>query len=159
MKSPPGSSLKREPPLSVDPGKHAERASHRQMVPQVDGDAMAATAVTSLPETCPLCHGPLESGVLLAPRGIYWADRTHWSILGAETVISMWASLKMPNLSAVRCRSCGLGLFSWQSASEPRPQGSGFRFACPGCAADVYAGERTCPSCGTRLPDLSPARH
>ncbi len=39
---------------------------------------------------------------------------------------------------------------------SPRP--AGFRYACPGCGSDVYAGQRTCPACGHLLRDASGPR-
>lgn len=33
----------------------------------------------------------------------------------------------------------------------PEP-GRGFRYACPGCGADVYGGQTFCPECGKPLP-------
>ncbi len=117
------------------------------------GASMAESPVPPLPAECPQCHAPLESGVLLAPRGIYWADKSHWSILFSEPVLSMWASLKMPNVPTSRCRSCGLCLFRWHSSRDYEEGPRGIRYACPGCGGDVYAGEPACPACGTRLPE------
>ncbi len=114
---------------------------------------VAQTPARPLPSECPECHARLETGVLLGPRGIYWADRAHWSILFTETVVSMWAWAKMPNVPAARCRSCGLGFFRADAGADLVPRPSGFRYACPGCGGDVYAGERTCPACGARLPE------
>jgi len=67
---------------------------------------------THSPAECPLCHGRLERGVLLAPRGIYWDQKVRWSILGSESILSMWA-WKMPNAPASRCPTCRLVLFSF----------------------------------------------
>ncbi len=36
-----------------------------------------------------------------------------------------------------------------QTAPEHR---RGFRYACPGCGADVYGGQAFCPECGKPLP-------
>ncbi len=36
-------------------------------------------------------------------------------------------------------------------APVPEPP-RGMRYACPGCGADVYAGQAVCPECGAALP-------
>lgn len=114
---------------------------------------MAGSPSAPVLSECPQCHAPLEHGVLLGPRGIYWADKVHWSILFTEPVVSMWAFSRMPNVPASRCRSCGLGFFRWHASQDFTEGPRGIRYACPGCGGDVYAGERTCPACGTRLPE------
>ncbi len=118
---------------------------------------MAGTSQLPVLSDCPRCHGRLETGVLLGPRGIYWSDRLHWSILFTETVVSMWASLKMPNVPAARCRTCGLGFFRWDPSADRVARPSGFRYACPGCGGDVYAGESDCPACGHPLRETGPS--
>lgn len=112
---------------------------------------MAEPQEVALPSECPRCHARLEVGVLLAPRGIYWADKSQWSTLFTEPVVSMWASLKMPNVPGARCRSCGLGFFRWKAAADQAPRPAELRYACPGCGSDVYVGEPACLTCGARL--------
>ena len=74
---------------------------------------MAGTEAAGFPQACPQCSGTLETGVLLAPRGIYWGKKVRWSILAAEPIVSMLSSLKMPNVRASRCQSCKLVFFGY----------------------------------------------
>ena len=75
---------------------------------------MEGTPVLPMPTECPRCRAKLDTGFLLAPRGLYWDRRVHWSIIGAESILTMWDSLKMPNVPASRCRSCNLMLFGFE---------------------------------------------
>lgn len=82
------------------------RAAHHFVV-------MTATRTFDRWTDCPRCGATLESGLLLASRGIYWDKKVHWHIVGLEKLLSMWASPKMSNVQGQRCRSCRLVLFHY----------------------------------------------
>lgn len=64
---------------------------------------------------CPRCGKPMDNGFVTAGKGLRFREdgRVHWTLMGGETLISMW---KMAGTAAWDCPACHLAVIDYSQA-------------------------------------------
>lgn len=98
-------------------------------------------------KNCPVCGNPLETGFIIAPRGIYWDTKEHkYTVLFSETVISQWTWSTI-NAPSLRCTNCGIVIFRHEST--PQAPEAYFK-KCVKCGEKIPIASEYCPVCGAK---------
>jgi hypothetical protein len=93
-------------------------------------------------KSCPICRGPLERGLVVAPRGVYW---NRFSVFDSTAILSQW-SWTMPKTPSLRCNNCDIVIISYR-----KQQTSDAHFKeCIRCGERIPVASEYCPRCGAK---------
>jgi predicted nucleic acid-binding Zn ribbon protein len=97
-------------------------------------------------EKCPVCGKPLETGFIIAPRGIYWDTKEHkYTTLFSQPLISQW-TWNVVNVPSLRCTNCGITIFRHEKVSPRAPEA--YFKNCVKCGEKIPLASEYCPRCG-----------